>query len=297
MNSLFQFFLQHCFFFVLTPVHQNQQLQISVNSSSLTSSRYCIEYLNHEIYGDLHSQMIFGESFEEIAGIIASQNTSNMKSIESNSFESFFIRHCSFDLYICDVTDNSINNQIDDFNWILHKPCLNGQNGTISFESSNYNGRYITLINDNSLETYRLGIVELNLSNTDINTNEINLATFNFISINSSKSNNNSNSSGVFSLSNSFIAIDESNVYYVTINENLEGGCSGSYATPSSDVILAPLNNITNKSFIEWKFTNSHITGGTENATLGYISFGAGRTGNNLLVTIISELNVDSILK
>src|SRR4030088_1185919 len=51
---------------------QQAQIQVQANQITNTISPYldtgaCIEDVNHEIYGGLYSQMIFGESFQEPA--------------------------------------------------------------------------------------------------------------------------------------------------------------------------------------------------------------------------------------
>src|SRR5712664_179024 len=58
---------------VLTSVGQTKGASITVNADQVlhTNSPYltgaCIEDVNHEIYGGMDSQMIFGESFQEPA--------------------------------------------------------------------------------------------------------------------------------------------------------------------------------------------------------------------------------------
>jgi len=62
-----------CILSVLTPIGQAKGATITVNADQVlhTNSPYltgsCIEDVNHEIYGGIDSQMIFGESFAEPA--------------------------------------------------------------------------------------------------------------------------------------------------------------------------------------------------------------------------------------
>ena len=45
--------------------------------------------------------------------------------------------------------------------------------------------------------------------------------------------------------------------YYITINQKLEGGCSNSYESPQSDVILQNINEIYNYTLASWLITTA----------------------------------------
>jgi hypothetical protein len=54
-----------------------QQAQIQVQANQITNSIFpylgtgaCLEDVNHEVYGGIYSQMIFGESFQEPSFVI-----------------------------------------------------------------------------------------------------------------------------------------------------------------------------------------------------------------------------------
>ena len=69
------FFIFHFSFCILTTAGQLRGQEISVHAGDVIArpSRHltgaCIEDVNHEIYGGLYSQMIFGESFQEPSAV------------------------------------------------------------------------------------------------------------------------------------------------------------------------------------------------------------------------------------
>ena len=169
-----------------------------------------IEYINHEIYGfGLYAQMIFGESFEEVSGSIT-PSPGTAKTIELLSETNYNIRHCDFDLFITNINGNG-NSPSQDFSWNLIQPGLTGLSDTISFESVNYPGYYISLIDDNSLENTRLGLVEYR---DTVGYNQS--STFDIKEVNGGLQ---------------FIAVEGSQYegYTIGIDHELEGGCENNY--------------------------------------------------------------------
>ncbi len=115
--------------------------------------------------------MIFGESFEEAEGK-ASNSTSSAISLQSTYNPSFYLRHCSFQLFSTLSTSDGGNGYSQDFDFTMHTPGLNGVKNSVSFESVNYPGKYISLIggSDNTIEATRLGIVDKDDSGAYANT-------------------------------------------------------------------------------------------------------------------------------
>merc|ERR1719272_2075155 len=98
----------------------------------------------HEARG-FYAQMVLGESFEALPKMMKAQGDAigidlptmgehSIKNMKNNGY----IRHCSFELYSCDVVD-----AIDmDFKFYFVKG-LDGSPNSISMQSKNFNSKYI----------------------------------------------------------------------------------------------------------------------------------------------------------
>ena len=194
-----------------------------------------IEYLNHEIYGNgLYAQMIFGESFEEVAGSVTTPTSTAIASAANLNER---IRHCDFDLYATKYQPNKDDLEVSsDFAFIIHSPGLNGQPGSVSFESTNFKGYYISLDTNNGLENGRLGIITF-----------LNTAAYNDSSSFKQVSALNGNSNQV-----SFIAYGQYEGYYITADGEIKGGCASNYHSPDSDVAL--VKTPSDKDAASWQF-------------------------------------------
>ena len=204
----------------------NAVVQVTVNASNTSSwsispnlASIGIEYLNHEIYGGLYAQMVFGESFEEASGAYAPSKYSFNLVKSSNSKASLYLQVCADELYSANLSSSSNTS----FQFIPRYPGLNEQGSSVSFESVQFLGSYLSIAhNDSSVENVRLG-----LANVDEQGFDPDLASFHLEKALTGQA-------GQVSLA----GFADFSTYYIALDNRLEGSCDSLFAAPESDVIL-----------------------------------------------------------
>jgi len=227
-----------------------------------------IEYLNHEIYGGLYSQLIFGESFEEqsfsVAGAprVISTSVGDIPSfawLQSTVNPDLYIRHCDYVLWQTPQIA-----PMQDFVWHV-VAALNGESGAVSFQSTNYPTYFLSISPQSGLEPGRLGIVPQ-------------VATQAYNDSSSFKVVPGLADSSLYS----FVAYGEFEGYYIAADQSQIGGCSWQ-GQPYNDVVMA---QSPNAAAATWNISIPYNPQPLEQQ--GYIGCGNGRSNDSMLLSNIS---------
>ena len=182
------------------------------------------------------------------------------------------IRQCDFDLYATNHQNAATVKQVEEFEFIRHKPGLNGDSDSISFESINFRGYYISI--DTAENFTQLAIIQ-----NDSTPEFYNASSFKQVAA------LNGNENQV-----SLIAYGQYEGWYITANGELLGACADDYHSPDSDVELVefPVNN----DAASWQFVSTQYSG-FQNGQ--YPDFFINQCGSNLYMANITKENTPNI--
>eukprot|EP01084_Bolivina_argentea_P041043 75736_1 len=235
-----------------------------------------VEFTGHQLYGGFYSQMIFGESFEELEGIILPPPM--LKTIQNEYNPNLYIQSCgpvsSEQLYATQISTSN-NRPNGKFLWQFYYPAINLNQTTISIQRSQNSRAFTQITNSNNVESTRIGI-KYKTNSWPPDQTYINEASFIL-------------KPGISGTKNtfSFQANNASkyNGYYMTINNKLSGDCANEFNhTNASDIIF--ISNPNNLKMASWYSLDYNYSLQSRN----YYGCGNGRTNDSNLVNGISKM-------